>query len=135
MSQSSSHLLLGTYNLAKLCITYRESQLIQVRGGNERDFLVFNTAYAFNFRYIVGFSSVSVSVCCYIMDFSEHEYITIYGIDLSDDDIVLCDNTCRCGRYTPLACAAEAGNHNIVTYLLSIRGVSVEGVGIDEVIL
>lgn len=58
------------------------------------------------------------------------------GIDLTDHyTIVLCDNrpTCRCGRYTPLACAAEAGNHNIVMYLLSIKGVSVEGVGIDEV--
>lgn len=42
---------------------------------------------------------------------------------------------CRCSKhYTPLACAAKAGNHSIVTYLLSIKGVSVEGVAIEDVI-
>lgn len=30
--------------------------------------------------------------------------------------------------YTPLSRAAEAGNHDIVAYLLSIKGVSPEGV-------
>ena len=36
-------------------------------------------------------------------------------------------------RQTPLSCAAEAGKHDIVAYLLSISGVTTEGVNMDEV--
>ena len=47
------------------------------------------------------------------------------------------DFTCVCYRdecHTPLSCAAEAGKHDIVSYLLSISGVTAEGIKTDEVI-
>ena len=41
----------------------------------------------------------------------------------------------RLDRYTPLACAAKAGNYDIMAYLLSIKGVSPEGVDGKEQVL
>lgn len=41
--------------------------------------------------------------------------------------------TYRCGRYTPLCCAAKKGKYDILAYLLSLTGVSPEGVEIEEV--
>ena len=41
---------------------------------------------------------------------------------------------CRRSRYTPLCCAAKSGKHDIVSYLLSIREVTPEGVGKEQVL-
>ena len=56
------------------------------------------------------------------------EYFSIVLVDL------LCVfHPCRIDRYTPLACAAKAGNYDIMAYLLSIKDVTPEGVAKDEV--
>ena len=39
----------------------------------------------------------------------------------------------RRSRYIPLCCSAKSGKHDIVSYLLSIREVTPEGVGKEQV--
>ena len=45
--------------------------------------------------------------------------------------IFLCE--CRNEHDTPLSCAAKAGKHDIVAYLLTIKSVTAEGTAPDEV--
>ena len=42
---------------------------------------------------------------------------------------------CRFKGKRPLSYASEAGNHEIVAYLLSLEGVTPEGVAKDEVLI